>query len=45
MSGKLKKMSLLRNHAVADDMNSVRSAIRQYIEMLEDLYKNVQVSL
>ena len=32
---------VLRSHANADDMDSVRSAIRQYIGMLEELYESV----
>jgi len=32
---------VLRTHAKSDDTDSVRSALRQYITMLEDLYKNI----
>ena len=32
---------VLRTHAKTDDTTAVRSAIRQYIDMLEELYKNV----
>jgi len=32
---------VLRNHANADDMDSVRLAIKQYIRMLEELYESV----
>ena len=32
---------VLRTHANADDMDSVRSTIRQYIVMLEELYESV----
>jgi len=31
----------LRTHAKTDDTTSVRSALRQYIEMLENLYNNI----
>lgn len=32
---------ILRTHAKTDDTTSVRSALRQYITMLEDLYKQI----
>ena len=32
---------VLRNHAKADDTDSVRSALREYIVMLEDLYQSI----
>ena len=32
---------VLRNYAKADDTDSVRSTLRQYIEMLEDLYQSI----
>ena len=33
---------VLRTHAKSDDTDSVRSALRQYISMLEDLYNNIK---
>ena len=32
---------VLRSHAKTDDTDSMRSALRQYIEMLENLYENI----
>jgi len=32
---------ILRTHAKTDDTKSVKTALRQYIVMLEDLYKNI----
>jgi len=39
MTDELRQM--LRNYAKADDTDSVRSALRQYIGMLEDLYQSI----
>ena len=33
--------SVLRTHAKTDDTVSVRKALRSYITMLEDLYKQI----
>jgi len=32
---------VLRIHAKSDDTTSIQSALRQYIDMLEDLYRNI----